>query len=199
MPPRHLSVEVFQTHSTGTHPLDTEGKKCPIKLGNPLWSPRKSWRTRLGRRMHGLPCLSCCHHVLNPDKQGKYMDLIWLMVLMHVFLMTSWSPAESVVTTVNPNWQPLPSFKLYRCMCLVEYLSQELVVHLHPRLRGKVFWGQGLGGCWIPANPPVLTVCWSSLCANSHSTLYLFIRQGVVWSGTTGPQVQTSFLPLPGW
>lgn len=43
-----------------------------------------------------------------------------------------------------------------------------------------------------------LTVWWSSLCANSHPTLCLLLRQGVVWSGTAGPQVQTSLLPLPG-
>lgn len=24
-------------------------------------SPGKSWRTRIGRRMNGLPCLACCH------------------------------------------------------------------------------------------------------------------------------------------
>lgn len=45
----------------------------------------------------------------------------------------------------------------------------------------------------------VLTVCWSSFCASSHPALYLFITQGVVRSGTTGPQVQIFFLPLPGW
>lgn len=46
-----------------------------------------------------------------------------------------------------------------------------------------------------PLNLPFLTVSWSSFCASRCRAL-----QGVMWSWTAGPQVQTSFfLPLPCW
>lgn len=59
----------------------------------------------------------------------------------------------------------------------------------------SVFVGWG-GGFRVPL---WVAVSRSSLCASSRPALHLFVSQRVVWSGTAGPQVQTSFLPLPGW
>lgn len=57
-----------------------------------------------------------------------------------------------------------------------------------------------LGGMRVGMEVVSLSLCllfWCSpyLCPNSHPALY--VRQGVVWSGTARPQVQTSFFPLP--
>lgn len=106
-----------------------------------MGSPR---RTRLGRWTNRLPWLTC----YNCWTQG-----------------TSWSRLESIVTAVNPNWRQLPSFKRYRCMFLVEYLSQEVVVHFHLWLREDLL-GSGFG--WVP-DP--------SQSVGPHSLLVFSLRQ----------------------
>lgn len=183
--------------------------------------PRKCWRDyivysiwpgnisrSLGRNTYGLTCFACCRHNLNPDKQWEMEG--WMVLI--VFVLAFGLPLESIVTVVSPNFQKLSSskgasYKIFLSHLLsptgVHFwwtipLSHEVVVHLHLWLWEGLL-GLGLNGCQIPANLSALTVCRSSLCANSHPALYLFFRQGVVWSGTAGPQVQTSFLPLFGW
>ena len=37
--------------------------------GNSLGSPRKSWKTLLGRGTSGLPCSACCHHNRSLDNR----------------------------------------------------------------------------------------------------------------------------------
>lgn len=72
------------------------------------------------------------------------------MVLTHVFVMTTWCLLNSIVTAVNPNWLLLLSFKPYRCIILMEYWSQDVVVHFHLWLRECLFLVWVLCGCWTP-------------------------------------------------
>lgn len=60
-------------------------------------SPRKSWRTWLGKRTYGLPQLACCHCNLDPDKWQK-MDR-WRNITKTIKSLSSFVP--SVVHVKN--------------------------------------------------------------------------------------------------
>lgn len=119
------------------------------------------------------------------------------------------SATMSQIWKTSRKWMILPflSWPLDPSLNLLQLLWVQIDHHcrlLSPQqdhvfvgyFNSRRLWGWS---CQIQANLLVLIICWSSLCADSQPTLYLFVRQGVVWSGNTGPQVQTSFLPLPGW
>lgn len=66
--------------------------------GNTLWSPRRSWKALVRRRMFGIPCWPCwpcCHCDPTPDKQKAidgWMDVkkdnhLW----KYSFQMWSWN------------------------------------------------------------------------------------------------------------